>query len=75
MLNNFKVTFRGMEVIPTLEHTSMYDTLNYDTERLHVTVTFDNFLYQTIHNKKDYEETVKLLALEKLEELCNEAGM
>ena len=34
MLNNFKVTFRGMEVIPTLEHNSMYDTLDYDIERL-----------------------------------------
>lgn len=75
MLNNFKVTFRGMEVIPTLEHKSMYDTLDYDIDRLHVSIAFDNFLYQTVYNKNDYEERVKYLALEKLEALYNEAYM
>mgnify|MGYP006959789736 CR=1 FL=1 len=75
MLNNFKINFRGMEVIPTLEHTSMYDTLDYDIGRLHVSIAYDNLLYQTIYNKKDYEERVKYIALEKLEALCNEAYM
>ena len=75
MLNNFKITFRGMEVIPTLEHRPMYDLLNYDIDRLHVSIIFDNVLYQTIYSKLDYEERVKRLALEKLEELYNEAYM
>ncbi len=75
MLNNFKVTFRGMEIIPTLKHGTMYDILNYDIDKLHVGVLFDNYLYQTIYNREDYEDRVKRLALEKLEELYNEAYM
>ena len=75
MLNNFKINFRGIEVIPTIEHTPMYDTLNYDIDRLHVSIAFDNHLYQTIYNREEYEDRVKRLALEKLEELYNEAYM
>ena len=75
MLNNFKINFRGMEITPTIEHSSMYDILNYDVERLHVGIAFDNFLYQTFYNKKDYEEGVKNVVLERLEALYNETYM
>lgn len=75
MLNNFKIKFRGMEITPTIEHKPMYDTLDYDIGRLHVSIAFDNFLYQTFYNKKDYEERVKNVALERLEALYNEADM
>ena len=75
MLNNFKVTFRGMEIIPTLKHETMYDTLDYDIDKLHVGVAFNNHLYQTIYNREDYEDSVKRLALERLEVLYHEAYM
>lgn len=74
MLNNFKITFRGMELIPQIKHKAQYDVLCYDYRDKHIEVTFDYTMYDS-SIKNPYIERIKYVAEQGLRGLYNEAYM
>lgn len=68
LLNDFTINYRGVEIIPRLEHKFDGDVLKYEYADYHVAVTFDFTMYDS-SCKKSYIENVKYVALQGLNEL------
>ena len=61
MLNDFTITYRGVEITPQLKHKVQYDVLCYDYYDKHVEVVFDYTMYDS-SIKKAYIENIKYVA-------------
>lgn len=61
MLNNFKINYKGVEIVPTIRHKALYDVLCYYYEDKRVEVTFDYTMYDS-SLKNAYIESIKYVA-------------
>lgn len=68
MLNDFTINYRGVGIIPQLEHRFDGDVLKYDYGDYYVIVTFDFTMYDSSY-KKAYIKNVKYVAEQGLNEL------
>lgn len=69
MLNDFTINYRGVEIIPQLEHLPMRDVLHYAYCEYNVCVAFDAVMYHEMKFKNEYIENVKRVAIDGLNEL------
>ena len=67
-VQDFTISYRGVEITPRLNHKFDGDTLQYDYDNNHVEVTFDYTMYDS-SIKKAYIENVKYVAEQGLNDL------